>query len=192
MAGDDTSGEGEATDVEPTEPGSLKPCVPSSGGSKKLKLNSEPAAKLTSAFNFSGGGALPKFVLSDWSSLNTSIFLPFIANNFSWHIREKTERKPDKTRIATKNTRLPKGGRTHGRLSEALQREHFGHRVLHFGRKISKILGKKKASTRAHHSHYESGLPWAAASIRAPCSGYGRFRGRPLAKQALAVGTEGT
>lgn len=89
VAGDDTSGDGEATEVEPTEPGSLKPCVPSSGGSKKLKLKSDPASKLTSAFNFSGGGALPKFVLSDWSSLNTSIFLPFIANNFSWHIREK-------------------------------------------------------------------------------------------------------
>lgn len=67
-------GGGEDAEVEPTDPGSLNPWVLlSSGGSKKLKLNSEPASKETSAVSFSGGGALPTFALSDWSILKTSI-----------------------------------------------------------------------------------------------------------------------
>lgn len=67
-------GGGEDAEAEPTDPGSLNPWVLlSSGGSKKLKLNSEPASKDTSAVSFSGGGALPRFALSDWSILKTSI-----------------------------------------------------------------------------------------------------------------------
>lgn len=70
------SGVGEDTEVEPTEPGSLNPWALSSGPSKKLRLNSDPASNETSAFNLSGGGALPRFALSDWSILNTSIVHP--------------------------------------------------------------------------------------------------------------------
>lgn len=67
-------GGGELADVEPTEPGSLKPCALfSSGLSKKLRLNSEPASKETSALILSGEGALPRLPLRDWSILKTSI-----------------------------------------------------------------------------------------------------------------------
>lgn len=71
-------GGGELADcTEPTEPGSLKPpCVLlSSGLSKKHKLNSEPASKDTSGVIFSGDGALPRLLFSDWSILNTSMFM---------------------------------------------------------------------------------------------------------------------
>lgn len=68
-------GGGELAVVEPTEPGSLNPCVLlSSGVSKKHKLNSEPASNVTSVgLILSGDGALPKFPLRDWSILKTSI-----------------------------------------------------------------------------------------------------------------------
>lgn len=69
-------GGGELAEVDPTEPGSLNPCVLlSSGVSKKLKLNSEPASKDTSGVILSGDGALPRFPLRDWSILKTSIVL---------------------------------------------------------------------------------------------------------------------
>ncbi|KAK9743510.1 hypothetical protein QE152_g8476 [Popillia japonica] len=67
-------GGGELADVDPTEPGSLKPCVLlSSGVSKKLRLNSEPASKTTSGAILSGDGALPRLPLKDWSILKTSM-----------------------------------------------------------------------------------------------------------------------
>lgn len=69
-------GGGELADVDPTDPGSLNPWVLlSSGVSKKLKLNSEPASKDTSGVILSGDGALPRFPLKDWSILKTSIVL---------------------------------------------------------------------------------------------------------------------
>lgn len=69
-------GGGEALAL-PTDPGSLKPCpLFSSGPSKKLKLNSLPASKLTSGVRVSGAGALPRPAVSDWSILNTSIVRP--------------------------------------------------------------------------------------------------------------------
>ena len=64
--GKGSCGGGEDAEADPTDPGSLNPWVLlSSGGSKKLKLNSEPASNETSAVSFSGGGALPKFAFSD-------------------------------------------------------------------------------------------------------------------------------
>lgn len=67
-------GGGEPAEVDPTDPGSLNPCVLlSSGVSKKLKLNSEPASKDTSGVILSGDGALPRLPLSDWSILKTSM-----------------------------------------------------------------------------------------------------------------------
>lgn len=65
-----------AADVEPTEPGSLNPCVLlSSGVSKKLRLNSEPASKDTSGDNLSGDGAgqPPSVPVIAGSILNTFI-----------------------------------------------------------------------------------------------------------------------
>lgn len=67
-------GGGELAEVDPTEPESLKPCVLlSSGVSKKLRLNSEPASKTTSGVILSGDGALPRLPLRDWSILKTSM-----------------------------------------------------------------------------------------------------------------------
>lgn len=45
----------------------------SSGVSKKLRLNSEPASKTTSGVILSGDGALPRLPLRDWSILKTSM-----------------------------------------------------------------------------------------------------------------------
>lgn len=77
-------GGGELAEVEPTDPGSLNPCVLlSSGVSKKLRLNSEPASKDTSGVILSGDGALPKLPLSDWSILKTSM-LAQLEVSFTW------------------------------------------------------------------------------------------------------------
>lgn len=63
-------GGGELAEVDPTDPGSLKPWVLlSSGVSKKLRLNSDPASKETSGVTLSGDGALPMFPFRDCSIL---------------------------------------------------------------------------------------------------------------------------
>lgn len=75
-------GGGELFVVDPTDPGSLyPPAVLLSSGvvSKKHKLNSVPASKVTSeAFILSGEGALPMLPLSDWSILKTSIVFRYV------------------------------------------------------------------------------------------------------------------
>lgn len=80
-------GGGEDTEVEPTDPGSLKPWALSSGWSKKLRLNSDPASNDTSALSFSGGGALPRFALRDWSILKTSMSSPSSRRDTCWCTR---------------------------------------------------------------------------------------------------------
>lgn len=98
--GEGSCGGGDDTEVEPTEPGSLKPWVLSSGWSKKLRLNSEPASNETSAFSFSGGGALPRFALNDWSILKTSMARHNPPS--SWHNTWfPTHRYTEAPRIAT-------------------------------------------------------------------------------------------
>lgn len=77
-------GGGELAEVDPTDPGSLNPCVLlSSGVSKKLRLNSEPASKDTSGVILSGDGAPPRVPPSDWSILKTSM-LAQLAVSFTW------------------------------------------------------------------------------------------------------------
>lgn len=80
-------GGGDDTEVEPTDPGSLKPWALSSGWSKKLRLNSDPASKDTSALSLSGGGALPRFALRDWSILKTSMSSPSSRRDTCWCTR---------------------------------------------------------------------------------------------------------